>query len=307
MTGIHGDHEELETLSFDAMNTNFYFAISNCKILTWKVVMEKWVRYVEYEWSRFRKDNELDRLNQLKLGEEMSLSGPLLDVLKQAEAFRRKTRGLFSPYLSLQMQYHGYEQSFPFDAVSQQNQVYFPVSTQEQPPFLINSGKQKVLRVAEGQIDLGGIGKGYTVQAASQWLKNIGGSKAGIVDGGGDMTVWSDGSKDWRIGVSHPYHTEGEIAHFHIKNGSVATSNVIYRSWTQGPIRKHHILNGRTGIPADNGIIQATVISSNLLEAEVGAKVSLMVDQTLIKSHLQQFIPTYSYLLVSNHGKILTG
>ncbi|WML60270.1 FAD:protein FMN transferase [Neobacillus sp. PS2-9] len=269
--------------------------------------MEEWVRYVEYEWSRFRKDNELDRLNQLKVGEEMSLSDPLFDVLKQAEAFRKKTRGLFSPYLSLQMQYHGYEQSFPFDVGSEQNQLYSLVSEEEQPPFLINSKNQTVLRVAEGQIDLGGIGKGYTVQAAAQWLKNIGRSVAGIVDGGGDITVWSDGSRVWRIGVSDPYHNEEEFAHFNIKNGGIATSNVIFRGWMQGSIRKHHILNGQTGIPADNGIIQATVISNNLLEAEVGAKVSLMVDQALIKNHLQKLNLSCSYLLVSNQGRILTG
>ncbi|MGG3561120.1 FAD:protein FMN transferase [Neobacillus rhizosphaerae] len=287
------------------MNTNFYFAIYNCKISAWKVVMEEWVRYVENEWSRFRKSNELDRLNQLKVGEEMSLSGPLFDVLKQAEAFRKKTRGLFSPYLSLQMQFHGYEQSFPFNTDSKQYHLHSPVAEIDHSPFLIHSNKQTVLRVAEGQIDLGGIGKGYTVQAAAQWLKNIGKSEAGIVDGGGDITVWSDGTMDWRIGVSHPYHNEKEIAHFNIKNGGIATSNVIYRSWMQGSIRKHHILNGQTGIPADNGIIQATVISNNLLEAEVGAKVSLMVEQALIKTHLQQLDPTCSYLLVNNQGKIL--
>ena len=67
-------------------------------------------------------------------------------------------------------------------------------------PFLFDPKQITVIRTSEGKVDLGGIGKGYTVQAAARWLKNIGGASAGMVDGGGDMTVWSDGLKEWKIG-----------------------------------------------------------------------------------------------------------
>ncbi|WP_342431510.1 hypothetical protein [Neobacillus sp. FSL H8-0543] len=58
-------------------------------------------------------------------------------------------------------------------------------------------------------------------------------SKYGIVDGGGDMAMWSNGDKTWKIGVMDPFDEEKHIGFF-IKNGGIATSNIIYRSWMQG-------------------------------------------------------------------------
>jgi thiamine biosynthesis lipoprotein len=290
------------------MSTTFYFAVANCTVPNWQEVIQGWIRYVETEWSRFQgNNNELGQLNQLAIGEEMTLSPPLYDVLQRAEDYRRKTNGTFSPYLLPQIQYHGYETSFPFDQTGLAGKEMPPLFDKVNSPFLFDPHLNTVMRTTEGRVDLGGIGKGYAVQAAARWLRNIGGASSGIVDGGGDITVWSAGSKEWKIGVSHPLQTDAEITQFCIKNGSIATSNVIYRSWTQGNERKHHILNGRTGLPAENNIIQATVITENLLDAEVGAKLCLIEDVSKIMKQLIILSPSCTCLLINNQGKVLAG
>lgn len=63
-------------------------------------------------------------------------------------------------------------------------------------------------------------------------------------------------------------------------SGAIATSNRIYRSWTQGENSKHHLLNGQTGNVAITDVIQATVVTSSLCDAEVGAKLCFLVDDT---------------------------
>lgn len=306
VTDKHVDRNVLDTLSFEAMNTTFYFAIASSKIPNWKEIIQGWVEYVEKEWSRFRVDNELGRVNQLGIDEEMVISPPLFDVLQKAESYRKRTNGFFSPYLLPQMQYHGYEESFPFSSSRFVIQAMPRVYDKESSPFLFDPSTSAVTRVKEGKIDLGGIGKGYTVQAAARWLKNVSGAVAGMVDGGGDMTVWSDGHKEWKIGVTHPFQQDVEIAQFSLKNGSVATSNVIYRSWTQGNTTKHHILNGKTGLPVESNIVQATVIADNCLDAEVAAKLCFIEKESNIKDRLKNLNPTCSFLLVNTQGRILT-
>lgn len=303
------DPDTFETLTFDAMNTTFYFVISQCKISNWKDVIEGWVRYVEMEWSRFQGgDNELGQLNNLEIGQKMNLSLPLYDVLQRADDYRQKTNSSFSPYLLSQIQYHGYQLSFPFPMNGfVKEEVIPPLIDSKTSPFLFDPKQITVTRTSEGKVDLGGIGKGYTVQAAAKWLKHIGGASAGMVDGGGDMTVWSDGLKEWKIGVAHPLQKNREIAQFRLKNGSIATSNVIYRSWTKGNEVKHHILNGKTGFPAENHIIQATVISENCLDAEVGAKLCLIEEVKNIKSQLKKISSAFTYLLVNDQGKVISG
>lgn len=305
MTGKQADLNVLETLSFEAMNTTFYFAITSSEIPNWKEIIQGWVRYVEKEWSRFQMDNELGRVNQLGIGEEMTISPPLFDVLQMAEYYRKKTNGFFSPYLLPQMKYHGYEESFPFYSSRLTIQAMPHVYNEESPPFLFDYSTCTVAKVKEGQIDLGGIGKGYAVQAAARWLKNVGGASVGIADGGGDMTVWSDGNKEWKVGVADPFQRDVEIAQLRLKNGSVATSNVVYRSWTQGNKTKHHILNGKTGLSVESNIIQATVISDNCLDAEVAAKLCFMEEESNLKERLKILNPTCSFLLVNKNGKIV--
>ncbi|MEH7076787.1 FAD:protein FMN transferase [Neobacillus drentensis] len=295
-----------ESLTFTAMNTTFFIEVTNCSMPNWKEVIHGWIQYVEKEWSRFQgKNNELGQLNQLAIGEKMILSPPLFDILHRAEDYRQKTSSTFSPYLLPQLQYHGYESTFPFTMSRWVGNEMPPLFENVNSPFLFEPHSNTVMRTTAGKVDLGGIGKGYAVQAVARWLKNIGGASTGMVDGGGDMTVWSDGNKEWKIGVAHPHHKEVEITQFRIKNGSIATSNSIFRSWTQGNVRKHHILNGRTGLPAENTIIQATVITENCLDAEVGAKICLIEDVSNIKHQLKRLNPASSFLLINNQGEVL--
>jgi thiamine biosynthesis lipoprotein len=88
VTGKLEDLNTFDTLSFEAMNTSFYIAVSNYKFGNWKEAIQGWVHYVEQEWSRFQPNNELGKINQMEIGEKISLSPPLFDVSK-----RRKTIG----------------------------------------------------------------------------------------------------------------------------------------------------------------------------------------------------------------------
>lgn len=295
-----------EVLQLTAMNTAFYIKVFGCKEKNWREVISNWIIYVEKEWSRFRKDNELYQLNELNMGQQMRMTPPLLDILQKAEEYRKLTNGLFSPYLYPQMNYHGYEQTFPFQIADDKKDQMPKPYTCDSAPFEFFGDTVSVRRVAEGKVDLGGIAKGYAVQSAVRWLKEFGQADAGIVDGGGDITVWSSGDKEWKIGVAHPFEKEQEIAQFRLKNGGIATSNIVYRSWKQGNETKHHILNGQTGIPVDSSVIQATVAAENCLDAEAAAKICFMVKVKDLENELKKFGTIHSYLLVHRDGTIIT-
>lgn len=293
-----------EILQLEAMNTSFYIAVTDCKYPDWKQPITAWIQYVEREWSRFQTNNELDHLNGLQIGEKMVLSPPMFDVLLKAEHYKEVTGRLFSPYLFPQMQFHGYKDPFPFQIAPPTNSLMPPVYDKEMAPFEFDAKTSTIKRITDGKVDLGGIGKGYAVQSSSKWLKEIGEARTGIVDGGGDLTVWSDGNKEWMIGVAHPFTKEKEIAQFRLKNGSVATSNTIYRSWLQGKQQKHHILNGKTGMPVESSIIQATAIATNCLDAEVAAKLCFMFNERDLVHQLRKLGNIHSLLLVDKAGSI---
>ncbi|MEQ6353522.1 FAD:protein FMN transferase [Lysinibacillus sp. M3] len=258
------------------MNTEFYIAMPKVAHFVWKEKAENWLQYVAKEWSRFQSNNELSQLNSLEIGKTLRVSSFLYDCLVQANSYYQLSNGLFSPYLKRQLEHHGYHHSFPFDSAKSkafQNKLLMA----EQPfEFL---GDEQILRVAQQEIDLGGFAKGYAIEKLANWLEQEVSPDFGLIDGGGDMKMWSSGEKTWTIGVADVLNIDKEISSIKMKTGAIATSNRVYRSWMQGTMKKHHVLNGQTGEIANTEVLQASVVTSSLCDAEVGAKLCFLMDE----------------------------
>lgn len=304
----------METLTMDLMNTRFFISVSNANVKNWRTEIIEWLTYVDREWSRFRADNELAALNLAPKGAVIRLSAPLYDALECAHYYFELTDGLFSPYLKRQMEQNGYAVSFPFlasrrnvpddQAETHEDQVETP-PLQKHPYLFL--GDQLVKKNTDSEIDLGGFAKGYAVESAARWLKDTCGAVYGIVNGGGDLKVWSDGEKEWKIGISHPLQENKGMGIIRLKNGAVATSNRIYRSWKQKNERKHHLLNGKTGLPAVTDVVQATVVASSLLAGEVAAKMCFLLEDKEREDWLKRHFPDCSFYLVKEKDRAATG
>lgn len=70
-------------------------------------------------------------------------------------------------------------------------------------------------------LDLSAIAKGYIVDQAVGRLRAIG-SRAGIVNAGGDLAVF--GLRFFRVGIRDPYSKDGIIDKVYLSNGALATS-----------------------------------------------------------------------------------
>lgn len=289
------------TFTMEAMNTQFYVNLCPIEATEWKEDFTTWIQYVEREWSRFLPNNELASINEAEPGSILSISAPLLDVLFLADYYYHKTKGLFSPYLLKSLQSQGYNRSFPFKEAVRMGDIK-PLL--EDHPFTFQKEEGLLTKHTQEKIDLGGIAKGYAVDSASIWLRDEIGAKWGIVDGGGDMVVWSDSEKDWRIGITDPYDEEKQLTNIVLNNGAIATSNKVYRSWMQGGEKKHHLLNGRSGKPANTEVIQATAIAKSCTEADIAAKMACIIEDDVRDQWLFEVFPDVSFFLVKTDRSI---
>ncbi len=112
-------------------------------------------------------------------------------------------------------------------------------------------------------IGLGGIAKGYSISQAVLALKRCG-IQQGIVEAGGDLQVLGDNyGYGYTIGIKHP-RQEGIIGTVILQdNQSIATSGDYERFATYKGKRYHHIMNPKTGYPAQSDIISVSVITGN--------------------------------------------
>jgi thiamine biosynthesis lipoprotein len=111
------------------------------------------------------------------------------------------------------------------------------------------------------QLDLNGVVKGQTVDDA---LALIGG--AGFVAAGGDYA--GRGS----FNVALPKGGAIRVTH-----GGLATSGKTKRRWLRAGVWQHHLIDPRTGRPAETPWEEVTVSAATCLQADVAAKAAFLL------------------------------
>jgi thiamine biosynthesis lipoprotein len=120
-------------------------------------------------------------------------------------------------------------------------------------------------------IDLGGIGKGYAGDKIREIFKDYGISSAYSNLGGNVITVGTkpDGSP-WQVGIQHPRQEEKLLGAVAVVDQTVVTSGDYQRYYTDNQGKRcHHILDPRTGYPADSGLISVSIVTEKSLTADV--------------------------------------
>jgi thiamine biosynthesis lipoprotein len=77
----------------------------------------------------------------------------------------------------------------------------------------------------------------------------------------------------WHIGVEDPFGSEQPRAVLRIAAGGVATSSLRVHRWQTARGTAHHLIDPRTGAPAESGLRSVTVIDDDPMWAEVWSKV----------------------------------
>jgi len=120
--------------------------------------------------------------------------------------------------------------------------------------------------------DLGGIAKGAVVDQIADWLAEEG-YEDYLIDAGGDILVsgLKRGKEQWSIGIRHPRSRDELIGLLHLGGAgetlAVVTSGDYERYFEFGGKRYHHILDPRSGYPA-NSSISVTVIAATCARAD---------------------------------------
>ena len=110
-------------------------------------------------------------------------------------------------------------------------------------------------------IDLGAAGKGAACDCAFEVYKKYG-VKAAVIAVGGSVGLLGEkpGGGPWRVSVRDPWG-DGSIGVLSLPEGFVSTSGSYEKTFTQDGKTYHHILDPKTGYPAQSGLASVTVVS----------------------------------------------
>ena len=209
-------------------------------------------------------------------------------IVGAAHEAYRTTGGLFDPRILDSLLAVGYDRTFAevatAAAVPSPPRQDAPLHGEWQPTVNMN---QTAVTLGPTPIDLGGIGKGWTVDAAAAKLASE--VSAFLVNAGGDLAVAGDGpdGDGWTVAVEEPRDSTCTLAVLRLRDGSCATSSTGRRRWIQGDEERHHLIDPRTGGPAAGGLQSVTVIADSTVKAETWSKALLIAGRDQVE-HLCQ-------------------
>lgn len=256
--------------------------------------------------SRFLADSELMQLNA-RSGQWVVVSDLLWREVTLALEMARETDGRFDPTLLNALTQAGYDQSFELIDSGHNGRWLEPeLFYGRWREIELDTIYQAVRRPAGVQLDLGGIAKGDTAQQAVALLQPFGPC---LVDAGGDLVAGAapTGYPGWPVALSRPGVDAGgessDLATFWLADGALATSGVDYRRWRQAGRLAHHLIDPRTGQPADTDILTATVLTPDAAVAEAWSTATLVAGIDAGIDHLLDF--DLAGLVVGRDGRIL--
>lgn len=219
--------------------------------------------------SDYVADSEVGRLNALAAGESLVVSPETFHCLAQGVRIAELSGGAFDmtcrPLVALWKQ-AGQENRLPDDDVLRQT-----LARVGWHRLKLDSAVRSVTPTVDHmQVDLGGIAKGHALDLAAEAMRAAG-ATSGLVDVGGDVVAFgprADG-RPWRVGVKHPFQP-GLLCTLSLTDRAVATSGVQQRFNTIGGRRYSHIVDPRTGRPAEEAPA-VTVIAPDGLTADAWA------------------------------------
>lgn len=129
---------------------------------------------------------------------------------------------------------------------------------------------QVFLKGKNMKVVLGSIVKGYAADEVKRILMENG-VGAAIIDLGGNVFAYGekpDGSL-WKIGIRNPLEVTGNyLGIIQVRDRSIVTSGGYERYFEYKGKRYHHILDTKTGYPAENEILGVSIISEKSIDGD---------------------------------------
>ena len=232
--------------------------------------------------SRFRPDSELSAVNRAakRATTRTRVGATLGRALHAARRTHDLTGGLVTPTVGGALVAAGYDADL--DVVRRRGDAANGPSTDAPMPGELHSAQwsfdsvRRELTLPAGvQLDLGASAKAW---AADDIAAELAATMDGgfLVNLGGDIAISGRlPAGGWSIGVADP---RGAVLQRVSGTGqSFATSSTRLRTWRQGDVLRHHIIDPRTGSSADTVWSQVTCAAVDTVEANAASTASIIL------------------------------
>lgn len=217
----------------------------------------------------FAENSEVSEINSAKAGIAIPVSDDLAEILTTVTEIENSSSRAFDSSIApvVLLWNFGGEGRIPSEEEIKRAMAYVGDGK-----IVFDSNKKTVMKTDDNaKLDLGGAAKGYAGDKAVEVLKSFGVSGA-IVDFGGNILCFGENPKSddgkWRIGLQKPFAPTGEYDEKNVvelSEGAVVTSGTYQRYFDKDGKRYHHIIDPKTGYPANQTYSSVTIVTESSL------------------------------------------
>jgi FAD:protein FMN transferase len=234
---------------------------------------------VDETCSRFRSDSELVLLNA-RAGRWVTVSERLFEAIEVALDAASATGGLCDPTVGRSLRVCGYDRTFELVRRRDGRSVRVDFAPAAGWQTVELDTERKRVRLPEGtELDLGASAKALAADRAARAAATAAGCGV-LVSLGGDVSIAGEPPADgWpvRIADSHDASPDAAGPVVSIRSGGLASSSTTVRRWRAGTAELHHIVDPRTGKPAERAWRTVTVAAATCVDANIASTAAIVL------------------------------
>jgi thiamine biosynthesis lipoprotein len=262
----------MESLTFDALGGDcelYAIGVDGAALKR----AEAWTQRMHDRLTRFSPHSEVSRLNASR-GRWFAVSPEVEALLHESLRAFEVSDGLVNVAVLPALLAAGYTRDFTAGPTPATAAPRIPPLTEV---LHLRPGEARLVR--GGSIDLGGIAKGWLAdRLATDLGDNV------LVNLCGDLFARGGGEsgEGWPVGFGDKTLL--------LRDLGAATSGTTKRAWVGG----HHLIDPRSGLPAQSDLTEVSVLASTAMDAEIYAKVALLLGSRDAATWLEPRSPGWS-------------
>ncbi len=229
------------------------------------------VEQLEAQLTVYRDSSALSLINQLAAHEPIDVEPRLFALLQQSLDLHRDTHGAFDITAGPLTKLWGFYRRQ--GAVPDPDALRQALDCVGSSAIELDASQHTIRFRRPGvELNLGSIGKGYALDRCAELLQSEG--LENFMWHGGNSSVLARGcnasrgaGRGWSVGVSDPLQSELRLGEIQLVDQALATSGASVQFFRYRGKRYGHILDPRTGWPAE-GVFSSTVVAPTAAEAD---------------------------------------
>ncbi len=227
------------------------------------------IKRLEKLLNYFSPDSEISAINKLSGIRPVKVSKETLEIIKRSLEIAEATGGAFNPTIGPVIKLWRFSRQDKADIIPSEESIRDALELVDYKKVRIDERTSEVFLEMKGmELDLGGIAKGYAADRAIDVIKEMG-IKSALVAVAGDIKGYGrrPDQMAWNVGIQDPRPNDEKrdsvFATLYLENMAISTSGDYQRFFIKNGKRYHHIIDPRTGYPAESSTISVSVIADD--------------------------------------------